>query len=1006
MKVNAARQIRKRLAACFVVGMSVRTLAQPAPPSAPVTSPPVKATIPPAAQKAIQQYQRAVTLHRAKKVEAAIAAYRQFLKLAEGAGIATQAKALAHQNLASLYFAKGDRKAQENALRLAVKLDPKNGLALSQLAGVLAEKKKYAEAKQIALKTLQLKPPPPIAAPAHFALGTVAIAANDSATAEKEYGLAAKLAPENPQAHFNYALALGRNKKWKPALEAALQAKTLAPNMVPVYLFVAAARLELKDIPGALEAYEATLKMEPRNPTALYSRAALLQQLGENEEAISAFLEFVQIKPKDAAGRANLGKLYYAIGNYTAAKLHFGMAAKLAPKDARVLASLALNETLEAASLRDPNQQKAGFAAAETHFQQAMKLDPKDKVIQDGIAILYERMGRYEEGMALFRKRIAENPDQVSGYQQLARLYVMQRKVDDVLATWKEYRKRKPDDMESYIQSAHVLEGSARYEEANAEWKLWLARHPKDGTAMLSIAQNLALMKKNPEAEAEFKAILDLDTTGRDVKDPNEKPAAIATAESNRLEALRGLAQLKQVEGKWDDAILWWIQAKTQEGSIGARSRKPAGPATYRALAVAYEKAKKPELAVKEYLALAQAYPNDPTPFADLARLYEGEEKIEEAADAYRKGAERSSDPTDYGVQVAELYRRKSKLDKALIEYEALAKRKPKDLRILSPIAQLYEQTRQDEKALAAYEALIKADPNARWAEGKKAFVLTRLKRYPEARAIYEKAIERNPDDYQAYADLARLYSEEGKPEAYLPYLQSRFEKAPHRRSLMAAVLDQFTQQKNEDAGLVYLRGVVEKHAKERVILEGFASLLLQRKRVPEAVAIYKRIADENPKDVGAQVQYAQYLDLNGQRDEATKLFETLVARTDLPADQIRTVRIQLATRYVQLNRQEDAITQYRAVVKAFPEDFVSASTLAGLLATTGREDEAIPLYAGMLGQTAYPAPVRAQIRVRLGDIYAKKGNKTEAAGHYREALKLNPNDEAAKEGLKKVEAM
>jgi predicted Zn-dependent protease len=220
----------------------------------------------------------------------------------------------------------------------------------------------------------------------------------------------------------------------------------------------------------------------------------------------------------------------------------------------------------------------------------------------------------------------------------------------------------------------------------------------------------------------------------------------------------------------------------------------------------------------------------------------------------------------------------------------------------------------------------------------------------------------------------------------------------------MAAVLDQYIQQKREEEGFTYLRGLMEKHTKERVIQEGYASLLLQRKRVPEAIAIYRRIAEDNPKDVSAQVQLAQYLDLNNQKDEATKLFETLIARTDLPADQNRALRVQLATRYILENRQADAIAQYQEVVKADPNDFVSVSTLAGLLTAANREQEAVPLYVSLLDKTAYPPQVRAQIRVRLGDLYAKQGNKTEAAGHYREALKLNPEDMDAKAGLKKVE--
>jgi tetratricopeptide (TPR) repeat protein len=219
----------------------------------------------PAMQKAAAAYQRAAGLHRAKKVDEAIAAYQEFLKLADAASVAPPAKAMAYQNLAGLYLFKGDVKAQENALRQAIKLDPGNTLGMAQLAVLLAERnqegapkqagraKLLAEAQQLATRALQKKPPTVIAAPAHFALGLVAMARNDTTAAEKSFATAAKLAPENPQAHFNLALALGRNKKWQQAEEEALKAKALNPQVLPVYLYIGAVRQELKDFPGALQ---------------------------------------------------------------------------------------------------------------------------------------------------------------------------------------------------------------------------------------------------------------------------------------------------------------------------------------------------------------------------------------------------------------------------------------------------------------------------------------------------------------------------------------------------------------------------------------------------------------------------------------------------------------------------------------------------------------------------------------------------------------------------------
>ena len=46
---------------------------------------------------------------------------------------------------------------------------------------------------------------------------------------------------------------------------------------------------------------------------------------------------------------------------------------------------------------------------------------------------------------------------------------------------------------------------------------------------------------------------------------------------------------------------------------------------------------------------------------------------------------------------------------------------------------------------------------------------------------------------------------------------------------------------------------------------------------------------------------------------------------------------------------------------------------------------------------------MRADIFSKLGDLYAKQNHKPDAIAQYREALKLNPRDPAALEGLKRL---
>src|SRR5581483_9393651 len=225
----------------------------------------------PAAQKAVAQYDRAARLQRARKAPEAIAAYKEFLRLAAAAKFPPKGTLPAYANLAILY----------------------------------TEQRRFAEAKQAANQALKLAPPPELAAPLHFALGNAALAANDLTTAAKEFGLSARQAPNNPQTHLNLGFVLARQKKYKPALAALERARKLQPKLTQAAFYIAALKQEMRDVPGAIAAYEVVLREEPRHPQALLNRAMLLHQLGETQEAISAYLAALEVRPDSVAAHLN-----------------------------------------------------------------------------------------------------------------------------------------------------------------------------------------------------------------------------------------------------------------------------------------------------------------------------------------------------------------------------------------------------------------------------------------------------------------------------------------------------------------------------------------------------------------------------------------------------------------------------------------------------------------------------------------------------------------------------
>ncbi len=203
---------------------------------------------------------------------------------------------------------------------------------------------------------------------------------------------------------------LARQKKYRPALDELEKARTLQPKLTPALFYIAAVKQEMGDLRGALAAYEAALQQTPHDPLALFNRALLLQKLGKTQEAITAYLATLEAAPQSYGAHLNVGALYYDIGNYEAARRHYAAALKLKPGDTQALLGLAYAETQAAAGQVETAARDAGFKEAETHFKQALAGAPKNQAAQNGLGYLYERMGRFDDALALYRQMQAASP--------------------------------------------------------------------------------------------------------------------------------------------------------------------------------------------------------------------------------------------------------------------------------------------------------------------------------------------------------------------------------------------------------------------------------------------------------------------------------------------------------------------------------------------------------------------------------------------------------------------
>lgn len=986
--------------------------AAPAPPSSGVKTTPVssgaKAAATPAAppvtpqvRLAIAQFQTAARLSTAGKRAEGIKAFQQFITLAQAAKMGTGALLPAYQNIYRLQQQRGDVKGMEATLQQIAKLDPQNALVYVQLATLYLSLHRFEEASASADRALQYKPVPIVAAQAHFARGAWAYARKEWTSAEAEYQQSARLAPGNPQALYNLLLVQNEQHKIKPALATAAALLKIEPHNTPARLITAALKQQDHDASGALAAYKDVLRYEPRNTVALFNQALLYQQTGRPDDAITAYTAFTAVAPREFSGHYNLGLLYAGIHNPLAARAQFEAAAQIKSADAHAFLQLALAE--RDLGFGSPDAQRVSFLrASEQHFIKSLALDPANTQTENLLAALYERDNRYDQALALYRRRQQADPDNPENYARIAHADLALRQPDAAIAEWRKYRTRKPGDPVSYGEIADLLEAQGKWPDAQQERTEQIQRDPKNGAPHLALARDDRELKQTGEAEAQYKLLLDMDVSAKDAGE-KERPYIAAARRNWRVKAWRGLSEIADTSGKTEDAAAYLDNIQQDELAQAKRGQKLPDAQIYVDTAALRERAKQPELARATLQTLTHERPDDAEAFTALGDFEARQGHIEDAALAYRRAAERAADPVAYGLKAALLYQTHNLPDKAIAELTRLLAKTPQDARLSAPLAQSLELVHDDSRALVIYDTLLKSAPNDALLLDKKAVVLTRLKRYADALRIRERLAERTPQDYQAYANIGYLYAQQNKSDAYLRWLATRIEKTPDVLPVLAAYMDASVQQKHEDEGWQTLRRLVQKHPLNPDVQEAYIAILQQHNRNDDVLALRRQIARAAPLDVEAQTRLNDALLASDKTDEADTLLAAFVQSTGVSRNARFQAQALLARQLAAHHKTEPAIAQYRQILQSYPRDLASTLALGALYVTAGRDQAALTLYVACGSDAKTPAPLRAHFLTLVGDVYARQGLTPQAQAQYKEALRLNPQSREATQALERL---
>ncbi len=261
----------------------------------------------------------------------------------------------------------------------------------------------FVRAKTILQKVLLIAPRN---AAANTLAGIVADKENNLAKAEKHFALAAKTAPDAPDARNNYGailVKLGRKKEAAAEFAASL---AVNPNQVSALVNLAQIRIAENDLAAARDLFEQAVIIAPDTEIL---RSLLLISLGlrEKERAVREYNEYTAALKADSAA---LGT-----GNKTrGAALAEALLAGGLPDEAKQELELILsNENKNVAALILLSKvylQQKNIAAAGRLLESAVAGGADEAKIYLALAEVYEAGGYPENAIPAMRRAIAKEP--------------------------------------------------------------------------------------------------------------------------------------------------------------------------------------------------------------------------------------------------------------------------------------------------------------------------------------------------------------------------------------------------------------------------------------------------------------------------------------------------------------------------------------------------------------------------------------------------------------------
>lgn len=227
----------------------------------------------------------------------------------------------------------------------------------------------------------------------------------------------------------------------------------------------------------------------------LYAQAIAAKRMGNLDGAIEKYEAILKLNPHLAAAHNNVGLLYFQKGNYPAAVKAFEEGLRI---DGKMSTSLV--------PLGTAYFQMGQLSHSRTVLEKAVRLNPNDEQARLYLARAMFSLGEQEPGAAVLQKLLLKSPANVEALYTLGQMYMKLAQ-----RTLKRLEEQAPDSYLTNLISGQMLESMENYDEALAQYKKALAKQPDFKGAHYNLGNIFWLEGKWAEAIAEMKQEIPID---------------------------------------------------------------------------------------------------------------------------------------------------------------------------------------------------------------------------------------------------------------------------------------------------------------------------------------------------------------------------------------------------------------------------------------------------------------------------------------------------------------